>query len=219
MMTFVLKKNETPVLTKQQHAHQQLRNAILSGAVKPGERIVIDTVAQELGMSPIPVREAITQLAREGLLTIRPHAGAVVSDIPKHAIEEIFALMEALEMAASRLALPDLTKAHIDELEGMCAEMETVKTAADWAQLNRRFHEAIPRLAGLGRFEELLVRAGEDWERLRMLRFAEVRAEDIALANREHREFITLLREGKLRPVEKWIREHNRNALKRYLAY
>ncbi len=218
MIANVQKISESPVLTKQQHAHQFLRSAILSGSMQPGERIVIDTVASELGMSPIPVREAITQLAREGLLTIRPHAGAVVSDIPKHAIEEIFALMEALEQAACRLALPDLGESEIAELEGMCAEMEAAELPADWAQLNRRFHEAIPRLAGLGRFEELLVRAGEDWERLRLLRFTQARPEDIELANREHREFIAILREGKLRSAEKWIREHNRNALKRYLA-
>ena len=95
-------KTESPemFLTKQELAHRHLRKQILEGKAKPGERIIIDSLASELGMSPIPVREAISQLAREGLLTLRPHAGAIVSDIPAEAIEEIFALLESLEIAA-----------------------------------------------------------------------------------------------------------------------
>jgi len=210
--------SKNTVLTKHQLAYRQIRNAIQEGSLKPGERIVISTFSSELGMSSIPIREAIGQLAREGLLTLRPHAGAVVSDIPLHAIEEIFALLESLEIAAIRLALPKLTEPSIQSLEALCGRMESTEDVAEWAKLNRKFHERIPDRVGLERVGKFLVRVGEDWERLRRLRFSEADSEDIAEANRQHREFVDLLRSGRLPPIEKWIREHNRHALKKYKA-
>jgi len=207
---------EQTILTKQQFAYKRLRDSILNGAFEPGRRIVIDAVSQEYGMSAIPVREAIGQLEREGLLTVRPHVGAVVSDIPLHAIEEIFALLESLEIAAVRIGIESLDGAKIGKLESFCGRMESTDSVAEWARLNRRFHEAIPEMLGLSRVREFLVRVGEDWERLRKLRFSDAAPEDLASANREHREFIKFLKAGDADKGESWIRRHNRNALRKY---
>lgn len=216
---FVLTSEKTTVLTKQQYAYQSLRKQILSGELKPGDRIIIDTVAGSLEMSPIPVREAISQLAREGLIAIRAHASAVVTDVPLHTIEEIFALLEALQLAAARLSLSAVDDACLAELSACCDRMEAAGELSEWVGHNRQFHEALPRYANLERITEMLVKTGEDWERLRQLNFAGVATSDMSHSNAEHRELLGLLKDRKLRPVEKWIREHNRRALKQYLSY
>lgn len=207
-----------PVLTKHQLAYRFLRRAILEGSLPPGSRIVISKVSADLGMSPIPIREAISQLAKEGLLTMKPHVGAVVSDIPLHAIEEIFALLESLEITAVRLALPNLSSESFQALDELCDQMESAGDVGEWAMLNRRFHESVSDLAGFTRVSEFLIRVGEDWERLRKLRFSGSYGEDLSESNQQHREFVRLLRDGKLPQVEKLIRDHNRQALRKYKA-
>jgi len=213
---FVAQSTKPRIMTKQAYAHAHLREKIMSGAMRPGERVIIDQVAAALDMSPIPVREAISQLAREGLLDSRAHAGAVVAGIPESAIEEIFAAMEALETAAVRLGRRKADAQLIAELTALCEQMEKTSKMARWATLNRRFHEALPRFAGLERITGMLVKVGEDWERLRRLNFASFQGEDLSRSNREHREFVELLKAGRTRPLEKWIRDHNRHALQRY---
>nr|MDA3874971.1 GntR family transcriptional regulator [Kiritimatiellia bacterium] len=96
------------VITKQQAAYQQLRKVIMSGELQPGTRLVIDKIALDFEVSAIPVREALGQLEKEGLVVIRPHAGAVVTDIPESAIEEIFAMLEVLETVSCRLGIEKL---------------------------------------------------------------------------------------------------------------
>ena len=71
--------NSEPAITKQERAYRTIRERILSGAYGPGYRVVIDTLAVELGVSAVPVREAIRRLEAEGLIVYRPNAGAQVA--------------------------------------------------------------------------------------------------------------------------------------------
>ncbi|MGF1453602.1 MAG: GntR family transcriptional regulator [Opitutales bacterium] len=209
--------SEAQILTKQQLAYRAVRRGILEGELRPGARLVISRLAEDLGMSAIPVREALSQLEREGLIASRPHAGAVVADVPLQAIEEIFALLEHLEVASARLGVKRLAASDHDALDDLAKQMDETRDPVEWMALNRRFHEALPRLADLPRIEEALVRAGEEWQRLRRLRFTQTDIEDIGEANRQHREFLQLLRQGQVGPLERWVRRHNRDALQRYL--
>ncbi len=206
------------VFTKQQAAYDSLRREIMEGDLKPGDRLVIDQLAIQLGMSSIPVREALSQLEAEGLVEIRPHAGAVVTDLPIQAIEEIFALLEAFEIVACRLGRGRLTQNDIAEMESLMDAMDHAADEGEWLRLNRRFHEALPRLAGLKRLEEQLIRVGEDWERLRRLRFGDFPGENLESANLEHREFLKALRAGNQKQMSALIQKHNQGALNRYLS-
>ena len=67
---------------KQERVHRELRERILDGAYLPGERIVMDTIASEFGISALPVREAIRRLEAEGLVVFRPNTGARVAPAP-----------------------------------------------------------------------------------------------------------------------------------------
>ncbi len=90
--------------TKQELVYRALRERIMDGQLQPGQRLVIDDIASAYGVSPIPVREALHLLQAERLVDIKPHIGAAVAPISKDAINEVFALMECLELAALRLA-------------------------------------------------------------------------------------------------------------------
>ncbi len=205
-------------ITKQQAAYQQLRSAIMSGHLKPGMRLVIDTIAAEYGISAIPIRESLGQLEKEGLVEIRPHAGAVVTDIPESAIVEIFAMLEVLETVSCRLGIEKLDETALSYLEDLVSQMEGCTDPETWLTLNRSFHESLPQLAGLPRLVEQMVRVGEDWQRLRRLRFSDHRGEDKARADRQHRAFLGALKAKDLSGAIEIIQQHNREALQQYVG-
>jgi DNA-binding GntR family transcriptional regulator len=203
--------------TKQQAVYRSLREQLLSGSLKPGERLVIDRIAEANGVSAIPVREALSQLEREGFVEIRPHAGAVVSDIPASAIQEIFALLEAFETVTCRLGMSKLRGQDIRFLRELAQKMEKTRDPGDWLNLNRLFHESVPRLAGLPKLEEHMIRVGESWERLRRLRFADHEGEDRTQANKQHLQLVKALEKQDEDAALDIIRKHNRGALQQYL--
>ncbi|WFB37238.1 GntR family transcriptional regulator [Kiritimatiellota bacterium B12222] len=206
------------VLTKQQAAYRKIRSGIMSGALPPSTRLVIDKIAAELEVSAIPVREALSQLEKEGLVEIRPHAGAIVTDIPESAVEEIFALLEVLETVSCRLGIKKLSHSALNTLTGLAIQMEATDDEEKWLTLNRSFHQSLPRLAGLPRIEEQMIRVGENWERLRRLRFADRQGEDLDRANQQHRAFLKALEEKDVETAEKLTQQHNREALGLYIS-
>ena len=211
-------EENTGTPTKQQAVYRSLRKDILTAELKPAERLVIDRIAEAHQVSAIPVREALSQLEREGLVEIRPHAGAMVTDIPASAIQEIFALLEAMEMVSCRLGIEKLTVKDLQFLKELADRMEETNDAETWLNLNRLFHESVPRLAGLPRLEEQIVKAGESWERLRRLRFSDRKGEDKARADRQHHELVQALENRDEDAALKVIQDHNREALNIYMA-
>ena len=205
--------------TKQQAVYRSLRDQLMTGTLQPGERLVIDRIAEAHGVSAIPVREALSQLEREGLVQIRPHAGAVVSDIPASAVREIFALLEAFEIVSCRLGMNQLTEKDFRFLHDLAEQMKETDDPDEWLNLNRLFHESVPRLAGLPRIEEQMVRVGESWERLRRLRFADHKGEDKARADRQHVQLVRALEKADEDQALEIIRKHNREALQPYLVH
>lgn len=86
--------------TRTEWADQRLRDAILSGAVGPGERLVISTLAEQLGLSATPLREALRNLAAEGLVELQSHGSARVAEVDLHEANEIYELRLLLEPMA-----------------------------------------------------------------------------------------------------------------------
>lgn len=110
--------------SKPQVVHEMLREAIIHGDYKPGERLVIDEVAARLGVSQIPVREAVRQLEADGLVTIEPYTGATVTQFSPTLIFEIFALLEALEVICGRRACICMSDEELAELAAVVTEMD-----------------------------------------------------------------------------------------------
>lgn len=118
-----------------QHAARALQRAILSGRFKPGDRLVEQELANELNISRAPVRDALRLLANEGLVTLIPHRGAVVSAVSPDIVIDVFSVRALLESTAARLATANLTEDDYDRLDQLVEDMERSGRAGDSVSL------------------------------------------------------------------------------------
>lgn len=130
----------------QEHALAWLRRAIVAGELRPGDRVGQDEIAERIGTSIVPVREALRVLEQEGQLGYRPRRGYFVSDLRIEDLEEIYALRQLLEERAAREALPTLDEAALTRIERAAADCAAAAETGDVAaelEANRSFHFAI----------------------------------------------------------------------------
>lgn len=127
-----------------------LRREILDGRFKPGEKLVEATIADRLGVSRGPVREALHQLEEEGLVTHNPRRGATVTEIGPIDAREIYTLRAELEAVAVGFLTSAFSAETIAEMETCVKDMRKAEDEGDITviyELDRRFHEAIVREA------------------------------------------------------------------------
>src|SRR2546422_11565220 len=110
-------------LTPWQRVYEHLREEILSEPLEPGAELLEVPLAEQLGVSRGPIREAIGRLASEGLVTVRPRRGAVVRSVSKEEFLELYQVREALELMAVKLAVPRLRPEDIATLQGLIDAM------------------------------------------------------------------------------------------------
>jgi DNA-binding GntR family transcriptional regulator len=135
-----------------------LRAAILEGQFEAGERLVETDLAGQLGTSRGPVRDALKELSREGLVDIHAYRGAVVKTFSARDIEEIYELRNLLEGYATREAVEKATAADIERLQTIYDEMQAFADADDLAALVEKdveFHREICRTSGNTRLLEM----------------------------------------------------------------
>ena|SRR5689334_18008675 len=123
-----------------------LRERILRGDYPDGEPLRQDAIADELGVSRIPVREALRQLEAEGLVTFSPHRGAVVSTLSLEEIDELFELRADIECDLLRRAIPKMTREQLDRATEVLDEFQDALGASEasrWGPLNWHFHAAL----------------------------------------------------------------------------
>jgi len=144
-------------MSRRDAAYQQIRSRLLSGALTPGARLSHRALAKEIGVSFIPVREALSQLASEGLVEHRPSIGTFVTQLNREELVELYDLREALEChvvqkAAGRLSEEELAAMQrcIDEQHGILAEMvragsEVWSDSQDdrWRRSDASFHRVL----------------------------------------------------------------------------
>jgi DNA-binding GntR family transcriptional regulator len=126
-----------------QRVSDHLREEILSGRLLPGTILQEVSLAQSLGVSRGPVREALGRLGAEGLVTIRPRRGAVVRELSEDEFVEAYQVREALETMAVRLAVPRLTPEHLAALEQQIDKMSAHAERGDvkaFFEANGAFH-------------------------------------------------------------------------------
>jgi DNA-binding GntR family transcriptional regulator len=129
----------------------RLLQEIMAGRYAPGERIVETRVARELGTSQAPVREALRDLEALGVVEINAFKGARVRHPSTSELLEAYAIRAELESLAARLAMPRMTDADFDELQGCLAEMQEAALAGDahgGAVADTRFHARVVELSG-----------------------------------------------------------------------
>jgi DNA-binding GntR family transcriptional regulator len=131
---------------------EALREKILHGEYVEGEALRQDALAAALGVSRIPVREALRQLEAEGLVTFNPHCGAVVSSLSLGEIDELFELRALLEGELLREAVPHLTAEDLDRADAILDAYDAAfdhHDVSQWGSLNWQFHSTL--LSGAGR--------------------------------------------------------------------
>ena len=125
-----------------------LRNQILQGELVGGDRINPAVIGDQLGTSRMPVREALRQLDAEGLVTIRPNRGAIVTTLTAAEVCELFEIRAALEALAARCALPHLTDENLFDLDSIRQRMDRARGQAKlWVERHNEFHDFIVNLS------------------------------------------------------------------------
>lgn len=127
--------------TKGQLVYEQLKEGILNGSPEPGQRLVIAQLAIELGVSKVPVREAVDRLIGEGWLARSPHVGPYVPKLEPGEVHETAVIRAALESAAIRYAVPLHDVDSLSKVEIILEKMESGE--GDYAALNVQLHASL----------------------------------------------------------------------------
>jgi DNA-binding GntR family transcriptional regulator len=210
-----------PVRSKNELVYASLRAAIIHGELEPGERLVIDELAAELGVSQIPVREALRQLEADGFVVSRPHVGATVTDIQASLITEIFGLLEAMEIISGRAACARLHETDWKDLERHLRSMDSLLDDPDsWSAANVRFHQTICERAETPLVQKMMDKALAHWDRLRSYyHLKDVFSQRVAEAHQQHWEMFDAIRQRDPAALEQIVRTHNQAALGAYVDY
>ncbi len=147
-----------------------LRNAILKGELAPGERLMEMHLAEQLGVSRTPIREAIRKLELEGLVVMTPRKGAVVASITEEDLRDVLEVRKVLEQLAVELACVNITEEEMAKLKGAMEEFRKaihVNDAVDIASKDEKFHDIIYRATRNNRLIQILNNLREQMYRYR----------------------------------------------------
>jgi len=211
-----------PYRTKEEYVYETLHAAIMAGNLHPGDKLVIDSLKVELDVSTIPIRAALQRLEGQGLVNIRPHSGAVVSNITLHDVAEIFTLLEALESIAFSAASQKITPTSLTKIEAIAKQMDDAMKAENpdrWASLNSEFHIMVAHIADMPLLEDFTVRVLGRWDRIYSLYLREYVLTRMADAQEDHRLMVQLLKTQDADGLSDLAKQHNHRALEAFRAY
>ncbi len=173
-----------------------LRQAILRGEIKPGERLLEIHLANKLGVSRTPIREAIRKLELENLVIMIPRKGAVVAEITEKSLRDVLEVRRALEALAVKLACEKIQDSEIEELKVTAKEFEEALKTGDvtvFAEADVKFHDIIYRTTDNQRLIQLLYNLREQMYRYRVEYLKREDSHEVLLA--EHQHIIQMLAE------------------------
>lgn len=200
--------------TSQEHAVAWLRAAIVARELRPGARVVQEEVAERIGVSVVPVREALRVLEQEGQLTYRPRRGYFVTELAIADLEEIYALRALLEARAVRHSLPALDAESLERMELAARDCVAAAAAGDVAaelEANRRFHFAIMDAPGQPHALRLIRTLWESTEAYRALYYNDAGERDATVA--AHDRIMDAVRAGDPEPLIALLDAHRDRAL------
>jgi len=204
-------------VNKQERTYEILRDRIHTGVYAPNARLNIDALARELGVSPIPVREALRRLEAQGWVQFKPNAGAVVSPVDATSWEQAMVALAVLEGAATAEAQRHLRASDFTRLRRLAADMQGEQDPVRFGRLNRRLHEVIVTRCGNAWLLGLLRQTHDRLDLVRSTMFAYL-PERAAEAAREHARLIELLEGGDPAELERYARWHKLRTVEAYRA-
>lgn len=147
-----------------------LRKAILTGELKPGERLMEIHLANKLGVSRTPIREAMRKLELEGLVTMIPRRGAEVAQITEKSLKDVLEVRRALDALCAELACERITDEEKEQLKDACADFEKATKSRDTTEIAKAdvtLHDIIVAATGNGRLIQLVNNLSEQMYRYR----------------------------------------------------
>ncbi len=192
-----------------QHVFESLKIAIIRGDMPPGNRLVESRVADALGISRTPVREAIHKLEREGLLKKMPHGGFLVVSLTREDIEETFGIRSVLESYAARLATINHRAEEVQPLEGKIDEFQHCLDNGKIHRLlkiNTEFHDS---LYSLSRSPKLIKMINDLREQVYRYRKIILKVGNMAkISNEDHKAILKAMKKRDADRVEKLVKAH-----------
>ena len=212
-----------PVLTagesKSQQAYNWISEKIRTREYEPGYRLVLAAIADELGISVVPVREAIRQLEAEGMVTYERNVGASVTTYNREAYYESMDIVATLEANATAQSAPHLGPkdiARAREINQRMRELDVHHDPDVFTQLNKEFHSVLFSKCPNERLKNLVVDQWKqlEYHRVSTFRYVPERAQE---STREHEQLLSLIEAG-AEPtyIEKVARQHRLTTLSTY---
>ncbi|MEA3545458.1 MAG: GntR family transcriptional regulator [Thermodesulfobacteriota bacterium] len=187
---------------------ETIRDAILKGDLKPGEKVAEPELAERFGISRTPIREAFRQLESEGYLTVVPRKGAVVAALSERDVQEYYAVKSILEGYAAELAAQNLSEKELAKLESINERLKQLANAGDvklFYKTHHEFHETFLKAADNSKLYDLIIQLGMKFSRLRM---ASLSVEGrMAISVAEHDKLLTAFRNHDGKAAESLVKK------------
>jgi DNA-binding GntR family transcriptional regulator len=198
---------------------ENLENMILTGVIKPRERLVETDLSQRLNVSRYWIRDALKILEAKGLIQIIPYKGAIVADLGEKEIEDNFAIRVTLERLAIRLALQHIKASDIRVLRSLARQFENFfkgNNIQEMININTKFHDYIFELSDNRPLIQLIV---DLRTRLHIIRYASWSSPEVlGRIVEEHQQYIKALQEKDLETLDRLSEKHISYSKDFYLA-
>ncbi|TAK84437.1 MAG: FCD domain-containing protein [Betaproteobacteria bacterium] len=196
-----------PSKTAERAAYDYLREQILSGGFAGGQPIVQQEIANHLGLSRIPVRDALKHLSAEGLVSIESNRRVIVTKMTLNDVREIFLMRGALEGVAARAAVTNLSPTTLERLSMLVDRMESCESnTSEWLRIHEEFHSLICIQSRMPRLQSEIQRLSAALEPyLRVFLVTHGMAE---LRESKHRSLVSALKKRDPELAELTLRDH-----------
>jgi len=217
-------------LTATQFAADRIRESILSGELKPGDRLQQHALAAQYGVSHVPLREALRGLEGEGFISISPRRGAFVQPLTKEDAQDIFELRALAECRAMLLSGPNLKAGQIAVLREICEEADGIEELSEsiqgearrallneWNDANARFHRVLYSECDRPRLLALIETLWKNTSRYIML--LRHRGGYFGVSQTEHWKIVEAVSEGRTQEAVKLVSDHILGAAQRTISF
>ena len=203
-----------------QKVYRALKTEIIKGSLKPGTKLSEGKIAEQMGVSRTPVREALKELAAEGFVKMNPNQAVVVSNASVEDVQEVLQIRGVLEGLAARLATKMISEEEIKELETYQKQMEYYTKKDDvlaFSEMDAEFHELILNVCGNNRLIQIRKNLSDQAHRYR-IRSLSVPGR-LKYSLKEHQEIVEALKRKNAEQADRLSQKHIENVLANILAH
>ncbi|MCK4241335.1 MAG: GntR family transcriptional regulator [Candidatus Atribacteria bacterium] len=203
-----------------QKVYRALKTEIIKGSLKPGTKLSEGKIAEQIGVSRTPVREALKELAAEGFVKMNPNQAVVVSNASVKDIQEVLQIRGVLEGLAARLTAKVISEEEIKELEKYQKQMEYYTKKDDvlaFSEMDAEFHELILNICGNNKLIQIRKNISDQAHRYR-IRSLSIPGR-LKYSLKEHQEIVEALKRKNAEQADRLSQKHIENVLANILAH